>query len=747
MKTTQTILRSQRIATLFFVAVFSTSLLFAQDKPDRNLRERRVIYNFDGDSCLTTKAGGKGPVAVDVDDVKRLIEEVAYDRSCVDTVLVCVNAQVMYYPTKVGTMRGTLSTPEERAAWPASEKQRFENMKAFFDNGIDPYAVMLAEAKRRGCEALLTFRMNDDHGNDFLRTQFLTDHPDWRLGTEQYKGSGAMDFGRGEVRDYTFRLIEEAVHRYDCDGIELDFNRFPTFFKDGSTDERVTKMDSLVERVRRMLDDVGRERGRRLTLAVRVPSNYGRTPPTPETARLLGCDIPAWVKHGWVDFVAVSEFLFERGDLPIDVWKLAITTVPVYGGIECTKGSGQKNLTAHEYRHAATHLMNAGSDGVYLFNFFTSREGGEAAYEPPFEVLRNLVTADDELEGKRDAEQPGLARPDVEFQIFQFPADRIPRIDGNTDDWSMVPDSYAVGTNQLRETVMGTGDKHDPANLDVSVKVGWVQGQNHLYFLYEASDNYWDFSREDLHNDLFEIVVDGDLSGGPLIRQMHPNKTLRDRMDTHFLFHGVHAQNYHIFTPAEDKDWAMVWGSQPWIKQLPWANAAYKYNFKQGESGKLVLEFFVTPFDYAPPDRSRAVQTKLEEDKVIGLSWAILDYDDEKAETYAGFWNLSHKTTMYGDASDLVAFRLMPIEKSLRKSVEADWSFQVVRQEDRVVAFRDRSYGNITSWHWDFGDGTESTERHPTHRYEKPGEFIVTLRVEGPEGKARRTKIWDVTLP
>ena len=149
MKTTQTILRSQRIATLFFVAVFSTSLLFAQDKPDRNLRERRVIYNFDGDSCLTTKAGGKGPVAVDVDDVKRLIEEVAYDRSCVDTVLVCVNAQVMYYPTKVGTMRGTLSTPEERAAWPASEKQRFENMKAFFDNGIDPYAVMLAEAKRR----------------------------------------------------------------------------------------------------------------------------------------------------------------------------------------------------------------------------------------------------------------------------------------------------------------------------------------------------------------------------------------------------------------------------------------------------------------------------------------------------------------------------------------------------------------------------------------------------------------------
>ena len=354
-------------------------------------RARRVIYNFDGDSCLSTKAGSKGPVAVTVEDVKRLIEEVAYDGSQVETVLVCVNAQVMYYPTQVGTMRGTLSSADERAKWPESEKQRFQNLQAFFANGVDPYAIMLAETKRRGREALLTFRMNDDHGNDFLRTQILMDHPEWRLGTEQYRGKGAMDFGRDEVREYTFRLIEEAVRRYDCDGIELDFNRFPAFFKEGTTDERVAKMNSLVERVRRLLDDVGRQRGRRLLLAARVPSNYGRTPPTPETSLEIGCDVPAWARKGWVDFVTVSEFLIERGDLPIGLWKQAITNVPVYGGIECTKGSGQQNLTADEYRHAAANLLKAGADGVYLFNFFTSREGGADACEPPFEVLRDLT--------------------------------------------------------------------------------------------------------------------------------------------------------------------------------------------------------------------------------------------------------------------------------------------------------------------------------------------------------------------
>ena len=341
-----------------------------------------------------------------------------------------------------------------------------------------------------------------------------------------------------------------------------------------------------------------------------------------------------------------------------------------------------------------------------------------------------------------------LARPDVEFRIFQFPANRIPRIDGNPDDWSIVPDSYSIGTDELRDTVIRKdGTNADPKDLEVNVKVGWVNGLNHLYFLYEASDDYWDFAREDLHNDIFEVVVDGDLSGGPLIRQMHPNSKIRGKLDTHFLYHGVHAQNYHIFTPAEGKDWAMVWGSQPWIKELPFANAACRYDFRPGESGKLVLEFFITPFDFAPPDKSRAVPTTLKEDKVIGLSWSVLDYDDEKADRYNGFWNLSHRTTMYGNASDLVAFRLTPIEKSLRKPIEADWAFKVISQKDRVVAFRDRSYGEITSWKWSFGDGETSTERNPIHHYTKAGEFIVTLHVEGPKGKARRSKIWDVTLP
>ena len=348
-----------------------------------------------------------------------------------------------------------------------------------------------------------------------------------------------------------------------------------------------------------------------------------------------------------------------------------------------------------------------------------------------------------------------VEKPDITYKVFQFPANMIPRIDGNTDDWNMVPEDYVIGTDQLTDTLRH--NKLDPKNLDVRVRVGWVKGLNRLYFLYEAYDNYWDFARNGLSNDIFELVVDGDLSGGPLIDQTHravwtpeavgEMSVLDKRLDPselHWSTHGVHAQNYHIFTPAEGKDWAMAWGCQPYIKDLPYANAAYNYNFKHGESGKLVLEFWITPFDYAGCEGpQRAVESVLRESKLIGLSWAVIDYDGRQG----GFWNLSPKQTMYGNATQLVAFKLMPLEPRFKKPITAQWSFQVVDMSRRLVYFKDLSEGKITSWKWEFGDGTTSTEQNPTHAYQKPGEeYVVTLSVEGPEGAARMQKVWDVLV-
>ncbi|MBK1880504.1 PKD domain-containing protein, partial [Pelagicoccus mobilis] len=272
-------------------------------------------------------------------------------------------------------------------------------------------------------------------------------------------------------------------------------------------------------------------------------------------------------------------------------------------------------------------------------------------------------------------------------------------------------------------------------------------GLNRLYFLYEAYDDYWDFKRPGLTNDIFEVVVDGDLSGGPFIKTENENLNLLPKSDLHFKGHGTHAQNYHVFTPAHKKDWAMIWGNAPWIKDFPHANAAYDYSFKHGESGTLRLEFYITVYDHADPrGPALSTQSQFEENDLIGLSWCILEYDNEE-DRFHSFMNLAHDTEMIRNASRLCAFRLAPLEARFRAPLEANWSFSNLQNDKRLIAFQDQSYGDVRSWHWDFGDGSTSTEQHPIHRYASPGEWVVTLSIKGPEGRDRHSKVWDVVTP
>ena len=340
-----------------------------------------------------------------------------------------------------------------------------------------------------------------------------------------------------------------------------------------------------------------------------------------------------------------------------------------------------------------------------------------------------------------------LDRTNETFKVFQFPADRIPTVDGQTNDWALVPESYVITSAQLVDD-NGKHQLTDASTPQIRVKVGWVKGLNRLYFLYEADDDYWDFSLPDLHNDTFEIVVDGDLSGGPLIEKFSPLKPKLGQWETYFAMQGRHAQNYHIFTPAEGKDWCMAWGPAQWLKELPYANAAQKYTFRPGQPGHYVLEFWITPFDLADPaGPQRSAETTLAEKNIIGLSFALIDYDNvNSGTTNNGFWNLSRHHTMYGQADELCAFKLMPLEPQFVPKLAAQWSFQVVDMKRRLVAFKDRSVGEIKTWQWDFGDGETSKEQNPQHGYKAAGNYVVVLEVEGPAGNSRLSKVWDVTL-
>jgi len=104
---------------------------------------------------------------------------------------------------------------------------------------------------------------------------------------------------------------------------------------------------------------------------------------------------------------------------------------------------------------------------------------------------------------------------------------------------------------------------------------------------------------------------------------------------------------------------------------------------------------------------------------------------------------------MYGHASELCAFRLMPLEHHLLPALEARWSFAVVDHDRRLVAFKDDSVGRTpaVAWKWKFGDGATSSERHPLHTFSEPGDYVTTLEVTGADGTtSRHSKVWDVQL-
>jgi hypothetical protein len=146
------------------------------------------------------------------------------------------------------------------------------------------------------------------------------------------------------------------------------------YFKPGGEPENIGTMTEWMREVRGMTRDAGRQRGRTILLSARIMAR-------PEQNRAIGLDPVAWGKENLIDFVVVSHYLRNDFPLPVaDYRGLFPPTLPVYASIEIAPD-------ATTYREIARQLWRDGADGIYLFNFFTTRERGK---EPPFELLREL---------------------------------------------------------------------------------------------------------------------------------------------------------------------------------------------------------------------------------------------------------------------------------------------------------------------------------------------------------------------
>ncbi len=332
-------------------------------------RQRRIIFNNDGNEpvylCTNTTP-----------------EELLKHRTAplagsqVDSLFYCTWSSgfgLFTHSTKVGQVFSTKEalfsknmTPEMLAA------------------GTDPLKVMTDFGHKNGMEVFWSFRFNDTHDGSrteygpvmFRDNKLKTEHPELLISTPDIRPKfgawSAVDFTQDSIRDLAFRYVEEVCQNYDVDGVELDFFRHPVFFKRSAmtgtecNDVERSLMTGLIRRIRSMTETEGMKRGRPILLAIRVPDSV-------EYCRAIGIDLEKWLSSGQIDLLIASGY-FQLNDWIYSVNLGHKYGVKVYPSFD---ESRVKDADAHKlrrsvgtYRGRALNALQAGADGVYLYNSF-----------------------------------------------------------------------------------------------------------------------------------------------------------------------------------------------------------------------------------------------------------------------------------------------------------------------------------------------------------------------------------------
>lgn len=335
-------------------------------------RKRNILFNNDGDDAWASSAPAtpQGFRSVRMDHVG----------DCgVDSVFYCTTQSFDSFThdsklTEVFSLRGSVA-PNNR-------------MQGLLQAGTDPLALAVEACRTRKIEAFWTVRMNDIHDrySPELLSRWKKDNPQFLVGkasdADRYPAEDGrnvwtfVDFAHPQVRDRVVEIVRDVVHRYDVDGIDLDFMRHTCYFKETqlyqpATPEHLEMMTDMVGKIGRVVHEASRKKNKPVLLSARVF-------PTLELNHRFGFDVQRWVKAGYVDFVAVgggydpftmpARDMIERGHQ----WG-----VPVY---VCLSASGmqQRGVAGSEispgnpaaWHAAAANAWAAGADGIMTFNLF-----------------------------------------------------------------------------------------------------------------------------------------------------------------------------------------------------------------------------------------------------------------------------------------------------------------------------------------------------------------------------------------
>ena len=331
-------------------------------------RRRRIILNDDAGSLHQETA----------DTLEGFLSDrLAYVvDSQVDSIWwsIMMSAEGYLYDTQVGEIPGR----EPYLGGLEGDAERFaliwRNVKSCLDAGTDPLREVIKFGHAHGKEVFASFRMNmiqDSWRPNFI-TKWKREHPEYCLGRRGMYEScpdndhrklywSAFNYAHQAVRDQRVAVIDEVCTRYDVDGMELDFWRWPMLFMPSLDNKPVEPkhieiMNDFIRRIRKRMLEIETERKRPLLLAPRVFD-------TLELNLKMGLDVQTWLDEGLIDLLVVGGTYNEYA-IPVADWSELARKydVPLYPCLYRSKGlDGDRAIAA--YYHSS------GADGIYTFNF------------------------------------------------------------------------------------------------------------------------------------------------------------------------------------------------------------------------------------------------------------------------------------------------------------------------------------------------------------------------------------------
>ncbi len=332
----------------------------------------------------------------------------AYATGQVSRVLFNVNAQRACFPST--TMEpiwkgavfhedGTI-TYEGKPLAPDSMVSTVKHLKLMFDQGIDPYAIWLEETRRLKREAWVSIRMNDMHAaldeNSIMHDSFWRYHREFRISTYDIKswpGQG-YDYAHPEVRKYQLAVLQEVLERYDSDGVELDWSRFPQYLRAGFELLDAHFLTDFMRKAKALIGEAARRRGHPIRIGVRLPSR-------PELARRHGFELGVLRDEHLADVVVVTNFFPNTDhDMPMELWREILgKEIELDAGLELGLRTNNHSPfmlgTLETFLGYACEYLHRGADAIYLFNCMRGLTGiqDDAALQQLLSVAGDAKTA------------------------------------------------------------------------------------------------------------------------------------------------------------------------------------------------------------------------------------------------------------------------------------------------------------------------------------------------------------------